>query len=59
MVELLVDHGARVNVKDRSRLTALHIAVTGQHKDIAIVLLDRGARLESKTEHGDTPLIRE
>ncbi|KAB8074427.1 hypothetical protein BDV29DRAFT_123411 [Aspergillus leporis] len=58
MVELLVDHGARVNVKDRSRLTALHIAVTGQHKDIVSVLLDQGARLESKTEHGDTPLIR-
>ncbi|RAH63890.1 natch and ankyrin domain protein [Aspergillus aculeatinus CBS 121060] len=43
---LLLDHGARVNVKDRGRLTALHIAVNGQYKDI------------SKSEHGDTPLIR-
>lgn len=58
MVELLVDYGARVNVKDRSKLTALHIAITGQHKDIVTVLLDQGAYLESKTEHGDTPLIR-
>ncbi|RAH45696.1 uncharacterized protein BO95DRAFT_453201 [Aspergillus brunneoviolaceus CBS 621.78] len=36
---LLLDH-------DRGRLTALHIAVNGQYKDI------------SKSEHGDTPLIR-
>ncbi|PYH42662.1 ankyrin repeat protein [Aspergillus saccharolyticus JOP 1030-1] len=55
---LLLDHGARVNVKDRGRLTALHIAVNGQHKDIVSMLLGHGAHLESKSEHGDTPLIR-
>ncbi|KAL4964643.1 uncharacterized protein BDV14DRAFT_73975 [Aspergillus stella-maris] len=60
MVELLLDHGARVNFKDRSMLTALHIAVTGQHRDVVSVLLEHGARLEAKAEHGDTdtPLMR-
>ncbi|KAE8133631.1 hypothetical protein BDV38DRAFT_296018 [Aspergillus pseudotamarii] len=60
MVELLLDHGARVNFKDRSMLTALHIAVTGQHRDVVSVLLEHGARLEAKAEHGetDTPLVR-
>ncbi|ETS76982.1 hypothetical protein PFICI_10856 [Pestalotiopsis fici W106-1] len=58
MVDLLLDHGARLNFKDRSTLTALHIAVTGQHKDVVAVLLDHGARLETKTEHNDTALIR-
>ncbi|KAI9042818.1 uncharacterized protein KD926_004883 [Aspergillus affinis] len=60
MVELLLDHGARVNFKDRSMLTALHIAVTGQHRDVVSVLLEHGARLEATAEHGDTdtPLMR-
>src|SRR5690606_21591121 len=41
-------------------LTALHIAVTGQHRDVVSVLLKHGARLEAKGEHGDTdtPLMR-
>ncbi|KAI1358964.1 ankyrin repeat protein [Xylaria arbuscula] len=48
VVELLLNHGARVNARDRSKLTALHIAVTGQYADI----------VSSKSEHGDTALIR-
>ena len=60
MVALLLDHGVRVNFRDRSRLTALHIAVIRQHKDVVSLLLDHGARLEAQAEHGalDTPLIR-
>ncbi|KAH8717928.1 Vegetative incompatibility protein HET-E-1 [Beauveria bassiana] len=58
MVELLLDHGARINSKDRSKLTALHIAITGGHKDVVSVLLDRSASIESKASYGDTPLIR-
>ncbi|KAM5450332.1 hypothetical protein McanCB49686_006298 [Microsporum canis] len=60
MVELLLDYGARVNFKDRSMLTALHIAVTGQHRDAVSVLLEHGAHLEAKAEYGDmdTPLMR-
>lgn len=58
VVELLLDHGARINSKDRSRLTALHIAVTGEHKDVVSLLLDRSARIEGKASYGDTPLIR-
>ncbi|KAI9926350.1 hypothetical protein MW887_004114 [Aspergillus wentii] len=58
VVELLLDHGARINSKDRSKLTALHIAVTGEHKDVVALLLDRSAQIENKASHGDTPLIR-
>ncbi|EGP87506.1 uncharacterized protein MYCGRDRAFT_72401 [Zymoseptoria tritici IPO323] len=60
MAELLLDRGARVNSKDRSMLTALHIAVTGQHGPVVSVLLEHGAYLEAKGEHGDTdtPLMR-
>ncbi|EEQ30824.1 NACHT and Ankyrin domain-containing protein [Microsporum canis CBS 113480] len=54
MVELLLDYGARVNFKDRSMLTALHIAVTGQHRDAVSVLLEHGAHLEAKAEYGIT-----
>ena len=60
MVELLLDHGARVNFNDQSMLTALHIAVTGQHRHVMSMLLKHGAHLKAKAEHGDTdtPLMR-
>ncbi|KAJ5692828.1 ankyrin repeat protein [Penicillium macrosclerotiorum] len=58
VVKLLLDHGARVNSKDRSKLTALHIAVTGEHKEVVSLLLDRSARIEGRASYGDTPLVR-
>ncbi|KLJ06560.1 hypothetical protein EMPG_10037 [Blastomyces silverae] len=58
VVELLLEHGAKINSKDRDKLTALHIAVTGEHKDVVSLLLDRSARIEAKGSYGDTPLIR-
>lgn len=60
MVELLLDHDARVNFKDGSMLTALYVAVTGQDREVVSALLQHGARLEAKAEHGDTdtPLMR-
>ncbi|KAL9095257.1 MAG: hypothetical protein Q9165_002513 [Trypethelium subeluteriae] len=58
VVELLLDHGARINTRDRSKLSALHIAVTGVHKDVVSLLLDRSARMEEKDSYGDTPLTR-
>ncbi|GAW11459.1 hypothetical protein ANO14919_008050 [Xylariales sp. No.14919] len=41
-------------------LTALHIAVTGQHRDVVSVLLKHDAHFETKAEHDDTdtPLMR-
>lgn len=35
-------------------LTALHIAVIGQNRDVVKVLLEHGARIEAKGETGDT-----
>lgn len=60
MVELLLEHRADVNFKDRSMLIALHIAVIGQNRDVVSVLLQHGARIEAKGETGDTdtPLVR-
>ncbi|OBT76494.1 hypothetical protein VF21_03943 [Pseudogymnoascus sp. 05NY08] len=58
VVELLLDHGSGINSKDRSKLTALHVAVTAEHKDVVSLLLDRSTRIEDKASYGDTPLIR-
>ena len=58
VAELLLDHGARINARDRSKLSALHIAITGMHKEVVSLLLDRSARMEGKDSNGDTPLNR-
>ena len=38
VAELLLDHGARINARDRSKLSALHIAITGVHKGVVSLL---------------------
>ncbi|KAL9063225.1 MAG: hypothetical protein Q9161_009580 [Pseudevernia consocians] len=58
VTELLLDHGARINARDRNQLSALHIAITGVHKEVVSLLLDRSARVEGKDNNGDTPLNR-
>jgi ankyrin repeat domain-containing protein 50 len=58
VVELLLDHGAKINSRDRSHLTPLHIAVTGQHKEVVALLLSRAARIEDKASYDETPLMR-
>ena len=57
-MELLLDHGARIDLKDRSKLTTLYITVTREHTDVVNLLLERSANIKSKARYSDTPLIR-
>jgi hypothetical protein len=36
--------------------TPLHIAVRANSNDIVTVLIDRGAEIHARSDHGDTPL---
>lgn len=49
--------GADVNAKEDAELrTALHLAARENYTLIAVILLERGADIEAKTNYGRTPL---
>ncbi|KAA0153563.1 hypothetical protein FNF29_02952 [Cafeteria roenbergensis] len=56
-VELLLDRGADIEVKDRYGSTALVLAAERGHKDTVELLLDRGADIEVKDRYGSTALM--
>jgi ankyrin repeat protein len=43
-VKLLLDHGAKTNVKEKGKYTALDRAIQNNHREIADLLADHGAR---------------
>jgi ankyrin repeat protein/ketosteroid isomerase-like protein len=55
-VQLLLDSGADVKAREGRGMTALHLAVSSEHRDPRIVklLLDRGADPAAKTITGET-----
>ena len=55
-VELLLDNGADVNVKDEYGSTPLHDASLGKHNEVVELLISRGADVNAKRKDGDTPL---
>ncbi|CAJ1340984.1 unnamed protein product [Effrenium voratum] len=55
-LELLLDHGAQVNIKSRSRATALHVAAARGHVGMVLRLLAAGADAMCQTEEGQTAL---
>lgn len=57
MVQLLVAHGANVNVQGSSGATPLFWAVMRDQKDDEKFLLDHGANPNLANIYGDTPLI--
>ena len=59
VAQLLLDHNADVNVRDKRGNTPLHVAVsTGNgHLDICRILLNRNAEVNSRNHHGSTPLL--
>jgi len=53
-VKLLVERGARVDLRDSIGGTALHTAVSTQQADIALYLIARGAPVDSVKSNGVT-----
>ena len=55
-VRTMLDHRAMVSARNNKLLTALHWAVTMGHRDVAELLIERGADVEAKAADGHTPL---
>ena len=56
-VQLLLKHKARVDARDRSRRSALHVAASAGHEGLIQVLMQAGANLEARDQAGRTPFL--
>ena len=56
-VQLLLKHKARVDARDRSRRSALHLAAAAGHLELIQVLMAAGANLEARDNAGRTPFL--
>ncbi|KAL8878235.1 MAG: hypothetical protein Q9192_008494, partial [Flavoplaca navasiana] len=56
VLKLLLDHAINVNARDELCRTALHVAVSNGHEDLALTLLQKGADINHKTLAGETAL---
>ena len=52
---MLLDHGAQVNVKQKSGVTPLHSAAQNGNLELLIILLEHGALVNSRMEGGKLP----
>ena len=57
IVELLLDHGAQIEARDNTGVTALMAAVDSNRSEIVKLLLDRGAQVNARSNYGRIPLI--
>ncbi len=56
IVEMLITHGASVQVKDDRGETPLHKACINGHQDIVELLIASGSEVEARSTDGSTPL---
>merc|ERR1712070_1216625 len=56
VVKLLLDKGARKNVKDSQLNTPLHVACEGECQDVCIELIKRGANLDIRNKEERLPI---
>ncbi|HEY5590139.1 MAG TPA: SUMF1/EgtB/PvdO family nonheme iron enzyme [Paludibacter sp.] len=57
LIKILLDKGAKVDLKDSYGTTALFMASQKGHTDAVKILLDKGATVDLPTSKGTTPLI--
>jgi ankyrin repeat protein len=57
LIRWAINNGADVNHQDNGGWTALHFAVQENALAIVNLLLDNNIRVDSKDEHGNTPLF--
>jgi ankyrin repeat protein len=58
VVLLLLDKGAKTNVKAAGGATPLHLAAQGLCPDVVVMLLKKGAMINARDNQGRTPLDR-
>ena len=56
IARLLIQRGARVNVKDDSDNAPLHLAIHGGHGELAKLLIESGAYIHSRNYNGNLPI---
>ena len=56
IARLLIQRGARVNVKDDSDNAPLHLAIHGGHGELAKLLVESGAYIHSRNYNGNLPI---
>ena len=57
-VEMLIKHGADVNVLADGKVSALHVAAANGNVKVARTLLEHGAKINARDEDQVTPLHR-
>ena len=57
MVKFLIDKGANVNARDKSKKTPLYSAIEKKYNEIAKYLIKKGADINAKNADGYTPSI--
>lgn len=56
VVDILIQHGVRVDARDRDNITALHSVSQEGHDSIAAILIKAGADVNARAVNGWTPL---
>ena len=56
IIAILLQKGARADVRDKRQSSALHYAAQGQHVPSVELLLSAGAEIDVQDENGNTPL---
>ena len=56
IMELLLTHNAKVNIKSKNKKTPLHYAAQKNNLESVIYLIDHGAKIDSKAYFAETPL---
>ena len=56
LIELLIDYGADINVRDRAGRTCLMLSIKYLHEDTVAMLISKGARIDIKAPDGRSML---